>query len=67
MKAGVASEQGKGAHLLAHLDQSLLAKAFHGELVLQDPNDEPAEKLLEHIRATRGEKAKMRRSPTLRA
>jgi len=34
-----------------HLTQSLLSKAFRGELVLQDPNDEPAEKMLERIRA----------------
>ncbi len=31
------------------LTQSLLAKAFKGELVPQDPNDEPAEKLLARI------------------
>jgi type I restriction enzyme S subunit len=31
------------------LSQSVLAKAFRGELVPQDPNDEPAEKLLERI------------------
>ncbi|MCF6251963.1 MAG: restriction endonuclease subunit S [Methylococcaceae bacterium] len=31
------------------LSQSLLAKAFKGELVPQDPNDEPAEKLLARI------------------
>jgi hypothetical protein len=31
----------------------LLAKAFRGELVPQDPNDEPAAVLLERIRATR--------------
>lgn len=31
------------------LAQSVLAKAFRGELVPQDPNDEPAEKLLERI------------------
>lgn len=35
------------------LTQSLLAKAFRGELVPQNPNDEPAEKLLERIRAQR--------------
>ena len=29
------------------LTQSILAKAFRGELVPQDPNDEPAEVLLE--------------------
>jgi type I restriction enzyme S subunit len=32
------------------LTQSLLAKAFRGELVPQDPNDEPAPALLERIR-----------------
>ncbi|MEZ9404746.1 restriction endonuclease subunit S [Vibrio sp. 10N.286.48.F5] len=34
---------------LDRLPQSILAKAFRGELVPQDPNDEPAEKLLERI------------------
>lgn len=38
---------------LATLDQSILAKAFRGELVPQDPNDEPAAVLLERIRAER--------------
>lgn len=32
---------------------ALLAKAFRGELVPQDPNDEPAPVLLERIRAAR--------------
>ncbi|MCV2402937.1 restriction endonuclease subunit S [Marinomonas sp. C2222] len=31
------------------LTQSILAKAFRGELVPQDPDDEPADKLLERI------------------
>lgn len=35
------------------LDRSLLAKAFRGELVPQDPSDEPASVLLERIRAER--------------
>ncbi len=34
---------------LDRLTQSILAKAFRGELVPQDPNDEPAEKLFERI------------------
>jgi type I restriction enzyme S subunit len=33
------------------LTQAILAKAFRGELVPQDPNDEPAEVLLERIKA----------------
>jgi type I restriction enzyme S subunit len=40
----------------AHIDkltQSILAKALRGELVPQDPNDEPAAVLLERIREQR--------------
>jgi type I restriction enzyme S subunit len=40
----------------AHIDkltQSILAKAFRGELVPQDPNDEPASALLERIHKIR--------------
>jgi type I restriction enzyme S subunit len=38
---------------LDQLDQSILAKAFRGELVPQDPNDEPAASLLARIREQR--------------
>ena len=38
---------------LAQQDASILAKAFRGELVPQDRNDEPASVLLERIRAER--------------
>lgn len=34
---------------IEHLPQTILAKAFRGELVGQDPNDEPASELLEKI------------------
>ena len=37
-----------------NLTPATLAKAFRGELVPQDPSDEPAEVLLERIRAKRG-------------
>lgn len=43
------------------LTQSILAKAFRGELVPQDPNDEPASVLLEHIRAQRAAAPKPKR------
>lgn len=35
------------------LTQSILAKAFKGELVPQDPNDEPASELFKRIQAER--------------
>ncbi len=40
------------------LRQSILKKAFAGELVPQDPNDEPATELLARIRAERAAKPK---------
>jgi len=39
--------------LVNRLDQAILAKAFRGELVPQDPNDEPASVLLDRIRCER--------------
>ena len=46
-------EATRAAHLLDRLDERVLAKAFRGELVPQDPNDEPASVLLERIREAR--------------
>ncbi|WP_078517289.1 restriction endonuclease subunit S [Xanthomonas axonopodis] len=43
------------------LTQSLLAKAFRGELVPQDPSDEPASVLLERIRTQRAATPKPKR------
>ncbi|MGK4008926.1 restriction endonuclease subunit S [Sorangium sp. So ce1036] len=40
------------------VDRSILAKAFRGELVPQDPNDEPASVLLERLRAERAQNGK---------
>tara|TARA_R110000772_G_scaffold101674_3_gene202209 strand:- start:6736 stop:8301 length:1566 start_codon:yes stop_codon:yes gene_type:complete len=45
-----------------NLTQSILAKAFKGELVPQDPNDEPADKLLERIKAARLEAEKLEKA-----
>ena len=42
---------------MSKLDQSILSKAFKGELVPQDPNDEPASELLARIHATREKEA----------
>ena len=49
LEAKVASAKSR----IDHLTQSILAKAFRGELVPQDPNDEPANVLLESIQAQR--------------
>lgn len=47
----IATEHARAEHLLPQLDEAILAKAFRGELVPQDPNDEPASVLLERINA----------------
>lgn len=49
----LAAEAAKALKLLGHLDQRILAKAFAGDLVPQDPTDEPAETLLARIREAR--------------
>lgn len=47
----------------ANLRRSLLAAAFAGRLVVQDPNDEPADVLLERIRAERAATPARKRAP----
>ncbi len=47
--------------LLPKLDAAILEKAFLGELVPQDPNDEPASALLARIEAERATAPKQRR------
>lgn len=57
LEAKVASAKSR----IDHLTQSILAKAFRGELVPQDPNDEPASVLLERIKAQRAAAPKPKR------
>lgn len=47
------AEATRARALLDRLESALLAKAFRGELVPQDPNDEPAQTLLDRIRTQR--------------
>lgn len=53
--------QAKAASLALGLEQAALAKAFRGELVPQDPADEPAAALLDRIRASRADEPAVRR------
>lgn len=46
-------EQALATEMLNRLEQQIFAKAFRGELVPQDPNDEPAQALLDLAKATR--------------
>jgi type I restriction enzyme S subunit len=57
----LATEATSSRRLIDRLDQAVLAKAFRGELVPQDPEDEPASALLERIRAERGAAPNARR------
>ena len=57
LEAKVASAKSR----IDHLTQSILAKAFRGELVPQDPKDEPASLLLERIQAQRAAAPKAKR------
>lgn len=57
LEAKVASAKSR----IDHLTQSILAKAFRGELVPQDPNDEPASELLARIKAQRAAAPKAKR------
>ncbi len=57
----VASEHDRAGHLLPKLEQAILAKAFRGDLVPQDPSDEPASALLERIWAARSAKSSQKR------
>ena len=58
MAAAIASAQRRSAALR----RSILERAFRGELVPQDPSDEPASVLLERIRAEREAQPRPRRA-----
>ncbi len=54
--------------MIEHLTPSLLAKAFRGELVPQDPSDEPACELLDRIQTQQedGNTQSAKRKPKVR-
>lgn len=61
------AEATRARKLLDRLEAAILAKAFRGELVPQDPNDEPASVLLDRIRAERAAAPKPKRGRARKA
>jgi type I restriction enzyme S subunit len=57
------AEAARARELLDRMEAAILARAFRGELVPQDPNDEPASVLLDRIRAQRAAAPKSGRRP----
>lgn len=57
----MAADHAVSSRLLPKLNTAILAKAFRGELVPQDPNDEPASAMLDRIRAERAAAPKVKR------
>ena len=55
------AEAARARALIDRLESAILARAFRGELVPQDPNDEPASVLLDRIRAERAAAPKAKR------
>ena len=55
------AEAARARALLDRLEAAILARAFRGELVPQDPDDEPASFLLDRIRAERAAAPKPKR------
>lgn len=58
----LALEAKQALELVGRLDEAILAKAFKGELVPQDPKDEPASVLLDRIHTERGATAKPKKT-----
>lgn len=63
----VEAEAKRARGLIDRLESAILAKAFRGELVQQDPNDEPASELLDRIRAELAAEPKLKRGRYVRA
>ncbi|MET3436069.1 restriction endonuclease subunit S [Sphingomonas sp. 1185] len=61
------AEATRARALLDRLEAAILAKAFRGELVPQDPNDEPVSVLLDRIRAERAAAPKPKRGRACKA
>ncbi len=61
------AEATRARALLDRLEAALLAKAFRGELVPQDPNDEPAQTLLDRFRTQRAAAPKAKRGRRAKA
>lgn len=61
------AEAARARALIDRLESAILAKAFRGELVPQDPNDEPASALLDRIRAERAVVPKPKRGRAAKA
>jgi type I restriction enzyme S subunit len=57
----IAADAASASKLLGRLDQAILTKAFRGELVPQDPEDEPAADLIARIRAAEAAPREARR------
>lgn len=61
------AEASRARALLDRLEAAILARAFRGELVPQDPDDEPASVLLDRIRQSRAAAPKAKRGRKARA
>jgi type I restriction enzyme, S subunit len=61
------AEAARARALIDRLEAAILTKAFRGELVPQDPNDEPASVLLDRIRAQRAAAPKTKRGRRAKA
>jgi len=65
--AAAASARMGAAHEVARLERAILARAFRGELVPQDPNDEPAQAMPPGSREARSRTKKEARPSGLQA